>query len=297
MGKIGYACINMTLGKSATTNRGMTMKTFKAKGLPYVSELALKNAQDVIKILKWNEAHNIKMFRLSSALIPWGNAINIDELPDIVAITAALKEAGDYAHEHGHRITTHPGPYTVIASPNNTVVVNAIKDLEMHAKVFDLMGLSKTPYNKINIHVNTTAGGKEVSMKRFCDAFWHLSESVRSRLVVENDDKPKQYTVEDLMYIHKLICIPVTFDYFHHSLNPGNQTEEEAVKLAATTWPTGIAQAVHYSESKRLHENNSKENARAHSDYINALPNIYGLEIDIMTEAKMKELAILPLIK
>ena len=294
--KIGYPCINLTLGKSATTNRGMTLKTFKAKGLPYVSELALKNAQDIIKILKWNEQHNIKMFRLSSAVIPWGNSIDIDTLPDIVAITAALKEAGDYAHEHGHRITTHPGPYTVIASPNNTVVVNAIKDLEMHAKVFDLMGLSKTPYNKINIHVNTTADSKETAMRRFCDAFWHLSESVRSRLVVENDDKPKQYTVEDLMFVHKLIGIPITFDYFHHSLNPGNQTEEEALKLAATTWPAGITQAVHYSESKRTHENNPKENARAHSDYISLLPNTYNLNIDIMTECKMKELAILPLI-
>lgn len=167
----------------------------------------------------------------------------------------------------------------------------------MHAKVFDLMGLDKTPYNKINIHVNTTANGKEISMRRFCDAFWHLSESVRSRLVVENDDKPKQYTVEDLMYVHQLIGIPITFDYFHHSLNPGNQTEEEALKLAATTWSTGITQAVHYSESKRLHENNIKENARAHSDYISKLPDNYNLEIDIMTECKMKELAILPLIQ
>ena len=294
--KIGYACINMTLGKSATTNRGMTLKTFKAKGLPYVSELTLKNAQDVIKILKWNEAHNIKMFRLSSALIPWGNSIDIDTLPDIVEITAALKEAGDYAQEHGHRITTHPGPFTVIASPNNNVVVNAIKDLEMHAKVFDLMGLSKTPYNKINIHVNTTAGGKEIAMRRFCDAFWHLSDSVRSRLVVENDDKPNQYTVEDLMYVHKLIGIPITFDYFHHSLNPGNLTEQQALELASTTWPDGITQAVHYSESKRTHEADTKINSRAHSDYINALPNNYNMDIDVMTECKMKELAILPLI-
>jgi UV DNA damage endonuclease len=294
--KVGYACICLSLGKSATTNRGMTLKTFKAKGLEYVSKLALLNSLDIIKILKWNEAHNIKMFRLSSALIPWGNAINIDELPDIKAITAALKEAGDYARAHGHRITTHPGPFTVIASPNNNVVENSIRDLEMHAKVFDLMGLDKTPYNKINIHVNTTHGGKQASMIRFCDAYWFLSESVRSRLVVENDDKPKQYTVEDLMFVHKLIGIPITFDYFHHSLNPGDLTEEEALKLAGTTWPEGITQAVHYSESKRLHENNVKENARAHSDYINKLPNTYNKEIDIMTECKMKELAILPLI-
>ena len=292
--KLGYACICLSLGKSATTNRGMTQKTLLTKGTDYVSELALKNCQDVIKILKWNEQNGIKMFRLSSALIPWGNVIDIDQLKDIEQIKAALKEAGDYAHDRGHRITTHPGPFTVIASTNQNVVDNSFRDLEMHAKVFDMMGLSKTPHNKINIHVNTTSGGKKESMKRFNGAFWFLSESVRSRLVVENDDKPKQYTVEDLMFIHQDTKIPITFDYFHHSLNPGNQTEEEALKLAASTWPKGITQAVHYSESKRLHENNNKENARAHSDYINKLPETYGLDIDIMTECKMKELALLP---
>jgi len=292
--KIGYACINMTLGKSATTNRGMTQKTLLTRGTDYVSELALKNCQDVIKILRWNEQNGIKMFRLSSCLIPWGNVVEIDDLKDIDQIRSVLKEAGDYAHEHGHRIGTHPGPFTVIASPNKAVVENAFKDLEMHAKVFDMMGLSKTPYNKINIHVNTTSGGKKESMDRFCEAFQSLSESVRSRLVVENDDKLKQYSVEDLMYLHEKIGIPITFDYFHHSHNPGSLTEEQALKLAATTWPEDIVQATHYSESKRLHENNPKENARAHSDMINSLPETYGVTIDVMTECKMKELALLP---
>jgi UV DNA damage endonuclease len=292
--KIGYACINMTLGKSATTNRGMTQKTLLARGTDYVSELALKNCQDVIKILRWNEQNGIKMFRLSSCLIPWGNVVEIDDLKDIDQIRSVLKEAGDYAHEHGHRIGTHPGPFTVIASPNKAVVENAFKDLEMHAKIFDMMGLSKTPYNKINIHVNTTSGGKKESMDRFCEAFQSLSESVRSRLVIENDDKLKQYTVEDLMYLYEKIGIPITFDYFHHSHNPGSLTEEQALKLAATTWPEGVVQATHYSESKRLHENNPKENARAHSDMINSLPETYGVTIDVMTECKMKELALLP---
>ena len=51
---IGYACINMTIGKKITTNRTMVKKTFNAKGLDYVSELALLNARDNIKILEWN---------------------------------------------------------------------------------------------------------------------------------------------------------------------------------------------------------------------------------------------------
>jgi len=73
-------------------------------------------------------------------------------------------------------------------------------------------------------------------------------------------------------------------------------TEEQALKLAATTWPKGITQEVHYSESKALHENNSKLKPQAHSDYIKSLPNTYELDLDIMVEAKAKELAILPFI-
>ena len=48
---LGYACINMTMGKKVTTNRAMVKRTFDANGLDYVSELALLNAKDIIKIL------------------------------------------------------------------------------------------------------------------------------------------------------------------------------------------------------------------------------------------------------
>jgi UV DNA damage endonuclease len=105
------------------------------------------------------------------------------------------------------------------------------------------------------------------------------------------------YSVTDLMYIHKHTGIPIVFDYHHHQFCTGGLSEEEALKLAATTWPKGITQEVHYSESKVLHEENNKLKPQAHSDYINSLPNTYGLVVDIMVEAKAKELAILPFIK
>jgi UV DNA damage endonuclease len=74
-------------------------------------------------------------------------------------------------------------------------------------------------------------------------------------------------------------------------------SEDEALELAVSTWPTGITPVVHYSESKALHENDSKVKPQAHSDYIKELPNTYGFDVDIMVEAKAKELAILPFIK
>ena len=293
---LGYACINMSLGKNVTTNRSMVKRTFNSKGLDYVSELALANSKDLLKILVWNKNNNIKFFRLSSALVPWGDGLDLTTLKDYNEISTALSKAGDYAKANGIRITSHPGPFVVLTSPKENVVEAAIKDLELHGKIFDLLGLSQTPYNKINIHCNGVYGDKLSAMDRFCENYLKLSDSVKKRLTVENDDKASMYNVKDLMYIHNRINIPIVFDYHHHLFNTGDLSEEEALKLAITTWGD-ITPVVHYSESKALHEENTKLKPQAHSDYIKSLPNTYGLDVDIMVEAKAKELAILPFIK
>lgn len=296
---LGYACINMTLSESKpkiTTNRSMIKKTFKERGLEYAGELGLKNARDLFHILKWNNENGIKLFRLSSEFFPWASEYSFEELPQFHRIKTILAGCGRYANNNNIRITSHPGPFNVLVSPKEHVVRNTITDLEIHGRVFDLMGLSQTPYNKINIHCNGVYGDKISAMDRFCENFKLLSPSVQSRLTVENDDKASMYSVKDLMYIHERCGIPIVFDYHHHTFNTGGLSEEEALKLAITTWPKGIKPVVHYSESKALHEENNKLKPQAHSDYINNVPNLYGTDVAVMVEAKAKELAILPFI-
>jgi UV DNA damage endonuclease len=96
------------------------------------------------------------------------------------------------------------------------------------------------------------------------------------------------------MHIHQRIGIPIVFDYHHHQCQQDPMSQEDALKLAASTWPIGIPPVVHYSESKALHENDPKIKVQAHSDYITALPNTYGVDVDIMVEAKKKDWAIIP---
>jgi UV DNA damage endonuclease len=274
----------------------MRKATLDLKGIAYQSELALQNASDLIHILEWNRQNSIFFFRMSSDMIPWGNTIELTDLPDYKKIAEALKKAGDFAKYHNMRLSMHPGPFTTLSSPSRNVVENGIKDLELHGKVMDLMGLSRSQYNKINIHVSGTHGDKMASLQRFVDNFQSLSDSVKSRLTIENDDKKSQYTVKDLMYLHEMAKIPIVFDTFHYICQEDPMSQEEAFKLAVSTWPKGIKPVIHYSESKRLHENNLKIRIQAHSDYINELPNTYGIDVDIMCEAKAKELAILPYI-
>ena len=300
MNNMGYACINMNLSNSkprVTTNRSMIKRTFTEKGLPYASELTLQNCKDLLTILKWNNENGFDFFRMSSDIIPWASEYNICDLPDYDEIKNVLKQCGDFATDNNIRITTHPGPFNVLTSPRPHVVDNCIKDLSIHGEVFDMMGLSRTPYNKINIHIGGAYGDKESAMKRFCENFHRLPDSVKSRLTVENDDKASMYSVKDLMYIHERIGIPIVFDYHHHKFCTGDMTEQEALELAISTWPKGIKPIVHYSESKSLHESNDKIKPQAHSAYITHIPNTYGNDVDIMVEAKAKELSILPHIK
>jgi len=296
---LGYACINMTLGAQKpkiTTNRSMIKKTFNEKGIPYASELGLQNCRDLIEIIKWNERNGISFFRLSSDLFPWASEYNLSELPHYERIRTLMAGAGNLIKSYGHRITSHPGPFNVLVSPKEHVVQNTITDLTTHGEVFDLLGLSRTPYNKLNIHCNGVYGDKISAMDRFCKNFERLPESVQTRLTVENDDKASMYSVKDLMYIHERIGIPIVFDYHHHKFCTGDLSEEEALKLAASTWGD-IKPVVHYSESKSLHESNDKLKPQAHSDYISSVPNTYGLDVDIMVEAKAKELSILEYIQ
>jgi len=293
MGNLGYACINMTLGKKGvTTNRSMIKRTFLQKGIPYASELSIQNVRDLIEIIKWNEQNNIKFFRMSSNMFPWSSEYPLSDLPHYNRIKNLLAGAGVLANKYDHRLTSHPGPFNVLVSPNEKVVKNTITDLSIHGEVFDLMGLSRTPYNKINIHCNGVYGDKISAMDRFCKNFERLPESVQSRLTVENDDKATMYSVKDLMYIHERIGIPIVFDYHHHKFCTGDLSEEEALKLAASTWGD-IKPVVHYSESKSLHENNDTIKPQAHSDYISETINTYGLDVDVMVEAKAKELTLL----
>ena len=296
MNRLGYACINMNLSNSkpkVTTNRTMIKRTFTDKGLPYASELALQNCKDLLIILKWNNDNGINFFRLSSDLMPWASEYDITTLPHYTEISNTLKECGKYASDNDIRITSHPGPFNVLTSPHPHVVDNCIKDLTIHGQVFDMMGLSRTPYNKINIHIGGAYGDKVSAMKRFCTNFHRLPNSVKSRLTVENDDKASMYSVVDLYEgVYKVIGIPIVFDYHHHRFNTGGLSEEDALEVAISTWGD-VVPVVHYSESRSIEQEDDKIRPQAHSDYVYDYINTYGNEVDIMVEAKAKELAVL----
>lgn len=288
----GYCCINLTLDKQGIKiGRGMIKRTFQARGIEYAGELAENNVRDMVEIIKWNNQHGIKMYRMSSNLFPWMSEYEFSDLPNWQKIKNLLKGAGTLAMKYGQRITFHPGQFNILTSEREDVVLKTLKELRQHGEIMDAMGLPRTHEAPINIHAGGTYGDKPSAMKRFIKNFHRLDETVKSRLVLENDDKPAQYGVQDLYEIWKECGTPITFDYHHHRCYEDPMSEREALELAAQTWPNGIRQLCHYSSAKKLHEDASVI-MRAHADYVYEPIEDYGMELDIEIEAKAKELAV-----
>jgi UV DNA damage endonuclease len=297
MKNLGYACINMSLSnrkksERITTNRSMIRRTFDERGKDYASELALQNCKDLYSILKWNEEHGIKFFRLSSEFFPWASEYDIESLKDYEKILYWCKKAGDYARENGHRLTSHPGPFNKLTSPNEQVILNTITDLEVHGKFFDMLGLPRTPFAKLNIHVGAHYNNKQMALENFCTNFERLSPAVQSRLTVENDDKASLYSTKELYdEVYKRIGIPIVHDQHHHQFCTGGLDNEEATLLAAMTWGD-VTPVIHYSQSRSIEHNDVRIRANAHSDSYWEPVNTYGLDLDVMLEAKAKEQAL-----
>jgi UV DNA damage endonuclease len=275
------------------TGRSMRKASFERDGIVRSSKCAIGNAQDLIQIVKWNHEFKINVYRISSTLIPWMSEFEISDLPNFDDLKNLYSNIGTLSTTLKQRLSFHPGQFCVLGSPNTDLVKKTIKELNQHAEIMDLMGLKQNFYYPINIHVGGTYGNKSETLKRFSDNWMELSDSCKKRLIVENDDKASMYSVKDLYEgLFEPIGIPITFDYHHHRFCNGGLSEEEALKLAANTWPSGVTQLTHYSSSKK-HNEDSSVKEQAHADYVYESINDHGLSFDCEIEAKCKEKAVL----
>lgn len=294
MNQFGYCCINMHLQKTekVTTNRTMRKATFVKKGLSYASELTLANVRGLKRLIEWNNENGIKVFRMSSDMVPWSSEYEWDELPDIQLIRDTLSQAGKIALAAGQRLSFHPGPFNCLSSKNPNTVKNAVADLSMHGDLMDMMHQPRDHRAKINIHVGGAYGDRQSALERWVKNFDLLPESTKCRLTVENDDRLNLYSVKMLHDgIYKVLGVPVVFDSLHFECGPQDQTYKEAIDMAVSTWSSHIRPVCHHSNSRKLYEDKTKM-YKAHTDYYYTPFDSCGHSVDVSLEAKAKEQAL-----
>ena len=293
--QLGLCCMNTVLrAQGVFSSRSIILKTFETKGIDHLKEKIVQNLQDTLELMEWNHQNGIHVFRLSSDIFPHKSnprapGYTFDFAKDL------LLQIGDLSKKYNQRLTFHPGQYNCIGTPNPETFKNTVLDLSTHADILDLMGLG--PDSVIVVHGGGIYNNKPETKRRWCKQFQTLPENVRSRLVLENCEK--NFNIVDCLEISEETGVPVVFDTHHYAcynqLHPDDQIESPRtlMPLILDTWKRrGIKPKFHISEQ-------GTGRCGHHSDYIESIPGYlleiperFGVKIDIMVEAKMKEQAV-----
>jgi UV DNA damage endonuclease len=298
---MGYCCINVELRNLGIfTSRTCRLDTVKEKGIQYIYDLAYKNIDDLSAIFRWNYNNGIFLYRMSSEMFPFASHPDFYEKYDLEQFSEKLKDLGSLAKYYNQTLTFHPGQYNQLTSSRPEVVEKSIIDIDLHAKILDMMNCGDD--SVIVIHGGSKKDGKEVSLNRLCENFKRLSSSSQKRLVLENCEMA--YSIQDLLQVSQKIDVPIVIDYHHHNINPGSCKDNEELykitQLVLQTWNRrGITPLFHLSESRPgVTLSDSITARRAHSDYVQKLPDalieiLKTNRINLDIEAKMKERALI----
>ena len=258
--------------------------------LEYLAEICLHNAHAPHKALRYCRDHDIKDFRINSQILPLKThpdiGYSMEDLPAHDQIIQTFKDCGRFCQKHDIRTTFHPDQFILLSSPSSEVVQRSIADLIYQAEVARWVNS-----DVINIHGGGAYGDKSTSLRRLRKRIEQLSEAVRSRLTLENDDRV--YTPKDLLAVCRDMGIPLVYDVHHHRCLPDGSSVEATTELAMGTWSR--EPLFHLSSPKYGWESSKPGN---HHDYIDAddFPACWtNLDITVEVEAKAKELAVLKL--
>ncbi|KAJ5200746.1 hypothetical protein N7472_005950 [Penicillium cf. griseofulvum] len=272
-----------------------------ARGQAFVEGLALANVRDLVKIIRWNDRYGIKFMRLSSEMFPFASHKEYGYKLAPFA-SEALADVGRVIAELGHRVSVHPGQFTQFGSPRKEVVDNSTRDLEYHSEMLQLLKLPPQQDRDavMILHMGGVFGDKAATLDRFRENYAMLSQDIKNRLVLENDDV--SWSVHDLLPICEELNIPLVLDYHHHNIifdaNEVREGTEDIIPLydrISATWSRkNITQKMHYSEQTASAI--TPRQRRKHSDRVTTLPPC-APTMDLMIEAKDKEQAVFELMR
>jgi UV damage endonuclease UvdE len=297
--RLGYVAMTMDLvdcSPSGTVTYSAYSKLSDDTARMYrLRKITAKNLENTLRILRFNKAMNIKVFRLTSKLVPLATHPETAGWDYTGDFKKEFSEIGNFIKENEFRISAHPDHFTLINSSSEVVLKASIADLDYHVRAFEAMGLEDFSY-KLVIHVGGLYKDKITSIERFKENFYKLPDRIRKRIILENDDK--SYTAADVLAMCKDLNIPMVLDVHHHNcVNSGESLEELLPDIFGTWINERFTPKIHFSSPK------SCKDFRSHSDYIEISEFmdfikkavVIGIDFDVMIEAKSKERALLQL--
>ena len=298
--RLGYVAMAKNIGKKVTSSSTVTFSNYnkiisEEKKLEKLKNVTLSNLNALEEILKYNIKNNIHFYRITSALIPLVTHPEVGYWGHREIFKSDFKYIGKLIKESKMRVDTHPDEFNVINSINDEVVKNSTINLIRQVEWFEDFGYED---GKMVIHVGGRTGGKELGIERFIKNFTNLPSKIKSRIILENDDK--SYTAKETLEICKKLNIPMVLDVHHHNCNNDGEKIEDMLEDIFNTWSNeNLPPKLHFSSPR------NGEGDRKHSDFINPKEFIefinktrsFNRDFDVMLECKEKDIALIKLVE
>jgi UV DNA damage endonuclease len=255
--------------------------------------LTRENLTSTMRILRYNYAHDISVYRLTSKLVPLATHPIAAGWSYKDEFAAEWLEIGDYIRSHQLRISAHPDHFTLLNSPKAEVLSAALRDLDYHVTMLEAMKLPPEP--QLVIHVGGLYKEKEASLIRFITQFNHLPDRIRLRIMLENDDKV--YSAADVLKLCQTVGCPMVLDIHHHTCNNNGEDLIDLWPAVIKTWNDTIPK-IHLSSPKNtIQFRNHADNIKL-SDFLPFLhlAKKFKHDFDVMIEAKKKDQALFSLL-
>lgn len=263
----------------------------RARQLALLAESVLANGRALVQAIEFCHTAGIGAFRVNSRIFPLKThpevGYRLADLPGHGEIEAVYRLAGQTAARLDIRLSLHPDQFTLLSSPDEGVTARSVAELVYQAGVAERIGA-----DAITLHGGGAYGDRRAALARLEANLERLPETVRSRLVLENDDRI--YTPADLLPLCARTGLPFVYDVHHHRCHPDGQSIEAVTEQALATW---LREPLFHLSSPR--DGWQGANPRPHHDYIDPgdLPACWaGRQLTVEVEAKAKELALQRLI-
>ena len=279
--RIGYACLAVALDGAQL--KTCTLKTATPERL---LSLAGDNFAALERMIDYNIANHIPLYRISSDIVPFGSS-RACALPWDSLHSGSLASIANKIKQSSMRVSMHPGQYTVLNSPDADVVRRAIEDLAYHAKFLDLLSLDST--HKIILHVGGKYGDSISARKRFASVYRDLPPSITKRLILENDGTI--FHIAEVLELCYTIGAPAIYDNLHNEINPADTTKSDAywIALCRETWREADgAQKTHYSQQHPVKTRGAHSDTIAIQPFLDYCHSLPGELPDLMLEVKDK---------
>lgn len=298
--KIRFGYVANALGLwDASPSKSVTFARYsslpKQERMEKLKEVTAQNIQHTKRILYYNLAHEIALYRFSSSLVPL--ATHPEVMWDFVTpFKLEWEELGRLVSKGNMRTSFHPNQFTLFSSPRDSVTFNSIKDMEFHYTMLSAMGI--TQQSIVNIHIGGAYGNKKETLIRFHQNFKKLPQHIKSITTLENDDKT--YNIKETLFACEQENIPMILDFHHYMANKGEHDISNYLDRIFNTWKfSSLTPKVHLSSPK------SEKEYRSHADYVSLAfvrpfleaAKELNQDFDIMIEAKAKNLAMHQLIE